>query len=57
MAKVDRTEAEGSARKVRVYDRPNGASQKIKQARMIIGIVIAVIIAVLLWIWHIGVFE
>ena len=57
MAKVDRTEAEGSARKVRVYDRPNGASQKIKQAMMIIGIVIAVIIAVLLWIWHIGVFE
>lgn len=51
MAKVDRTEAEGPVRKVGVYDRPDGASQKNKQTRMIIGIVIAVIIAVLLWLW------
>jgi hypothetical protein len=51
MAKDDRTEAEGSVRKVGVYDRPDGASQKSKQTRMIIGIVIAVIIAVLLWLW------
>lgn len=51
MAKDDRAGAEGSVRKVGVYDRPDGAGQKSKQTRMIIGIVIAVIIVVLLWLW------
>lgn len=51
MAKVDRTQTKQSERRAGIYDRPDKTSQTTNRNAIIIGIILAVVIAVLLWLW------
>jgi hypothetical protein len=51
MAKVDRTQTKQSERRAGIYDRPDRTSQTANRKAIIIGIVVAIIVAILLWLW------